>query len=269
MFADSALPRFLIGTLFIVAGIAVGVLVGYLFTTLNGDKRGLSALRLAGFLRGRLASGKRLYANVDLHGPYFAMPAIPTYRCSHMRRSGRMRNDMATITALLFDLDETLVADEASTEEALRTTCLLAQQRHGLDPQVLTCAVRQQARSLWQAAPTIGYCRAVGISSVEGLRARFLGDDPGLASLRAWAATYRYAAWSSALAVLGVQDGPLAEGLAARFVEERGARHTVFADVVPALTILKRTYALAIVTNGSPELQRAKIRGAHLVDLAV
>lgn len=175
-----------------------------------------------------------------------------------------MRNDMATITALLFDLDETLVADEASTEEALQATCLLAQQRHGLDPQVLTCAVRQQARSLWQAAPTIGYCRAVGISSVEGLRARFLGDDPCLASLRAWAATYRYEAWSSALAVLGVQDGPLAERLAARFVEERGARHTVFADVVPALTILKRTYALAIVTNGSPELQRAKIRGAHL-----
>lgn len=166
--------------------------------------------------------------------------------------------------AVLFDLDDTLVADDAATEGAFLAACVRAQERHGLDPAALTRAVRRQARRLWQAAPTIDYCRAIGISSSEGLRARFTGDDPHLATLRAWAPTYRRAAWSAALAECSVRDADLAEELAGAFIAEREARHWVFPDVAPVLTALSRTHRLALVTNGSPDLQRAKVAGAGL-----
>ncbi len=168
------------------------------------------------------------------------------------------------VVGLLFDLDDTLVADDAATEDVFLAACALARSRHGLDPAALTAAVRRHAQPLWQAAPTLGYCRTVGISSSEGLRARFTGDDPHLATLRAWAPTYRREAWSAALADHDVRNTALAEELATAFVAERGARHWVFSDVVPTLARLRPAHRLALVTNGSPDLQRAKLTGAGL-----
>jgi len=170
----------------------------------------------------------------------------------------------ASLAAVLFDLDDTLVADEAATEAAFLAACALAQVRHGLEPGGLARAVRDRARELWRGGPTITYCRAIGISSAEGLRARFLGDDPSLAALRAWAPAYRRAAWSGALAGLGVHDDAFAEELARRFVAERGARNRVYPDVIPALTALARAHRLALVTNGAPDVQRAKLAASGL-----
>ena len=104
------------------------------------------------------------------------------------------------IDAILFDLDDTLLDDTTATEEAFLIACALARDAHGLAPERLMVAVRREAGNLWRAAPTIGYCRAIGISSAEGLRAAFVGDDPHLAALRDWAPTYRRAAWSAGLA---------------------------------------------------------------------
>ena len=171
---------------------------------------------------------------------------------------------MAKTTALLFDLDDTLVADAAPTEEAFLAACALARARHGLEPADLARAVRHRARELWRAAPTIAYCRAIGISSVEGLRARFLGEDPQLVALREWAPEYRRAAWSGALAKLGMRDDALAAELALRFIAERGARNRAFPEVLPLLAALRPEYKLAIVTNGAPDLQHGKIAGAGL-----
>ena len=114
------------------------------------------------------------------------------------------------ITAVLFDLDETLVMEQASNEAAFLATCELARRRYGIDPQALTQSVRQRARELWRASPTIDYCLSIGISSWEGLWARFLGDDPGLRALREWAPAYRLEAWSGALADHRVHDAALA-----------------------------------------------------------
>lgn len=170
--------------------------------------------------------------------------------------------ESARNAAVLFDLDDTLVADEAATADAFLATCALARARYGLDPAGLATAVRRQAQHLWQAAPTLDYCRTVGISSAEGLRARFTGEDPHLAALRAWAPTYRREAWSAALAGYGVRDDTLAEELAAALAVERGTRHWVYPDVVATLTALRETQRMALVTNGSPDLQRAKLAGA-------
>jgi len=170
---------------------------------------------------------------------------------------------MAT-TAILFDLDDTLVVEEASAEASFLATCERALERYGLDPKALCQSVRHHARQLWRASPTIAYCRAIGISSWEGLWARFLGRDPNLKVLREWAPTYRREAWSRALAEYGIYDLPFAEQLAAMFQDERRSRYVVFPDVEPALKNLRKIYRLAIVTNGVPDLQREKLEGAKL-----
>lgn len=124
--------------------------------------------------------------------------------------------------------------------------------------------MREWAREAWFAAPTNAYCQAVGIASWEGLWARFPGDDPSLKALRRWAPACRREAWSRALADFGVRDAPFAERLAAIFPVERRARHVVFPDVEDTLAALRCTWLLAILTNGTPGLQREKIAGSGL-----
>lgn len=168
------------------------------------------------------------------------------------------------IRSILFDLDDTLVVEGVSADAAFLATCERAHEKHGINTEALHQSVRYHARELWRASPTITYCRAIGISSWEGLWARFLGNDPNLKRLRAWAPTYRREAWFRALADYGVSDSSFAEQLAAIFLSERRARHVVFPDVEDNLANLKKVYQLALVTNGAPDLQREKIQGANL-----
>ena len=168
------------------------------------------------------------------------------------------------ITHVLFDLDDTLVAEESSAEAAFLATCEHARRRYGVDPHALHRAVRERAREAWFAAPTSDYCRAVGVASWEGLWARFPGDDPNHEALRRWAPAYRREAWSRALEDFGVRDAPFAERLASIFPAERRARHIVFPDVEDTLAALHGAWRLAILTNGTPSLQREKIAGSGL-----
>jgi len=168
------------------------------------------------------------------------------------------------IRNIFFDLDDTLVIEEDSADAAFLATCERAHEKHGIDPKALHQTVRYHARELWRASETITYCRAIGISSWEGLWALFLGNDPNLKSLRAWAPTYRREAWSRALADHGVNDSVFAEQLSAIFWLERRSRHVVFSDVEDNLRNLRENYRLALVTNGTPDLQREKIQGANL-----
>jgi putative hydrolase of the HAD superfamily len=171
---------------------------------------------------------------------------------------------MAT-AAILFDLDDTLVVDEAAGEAALLATCVEPQKRYGLEPHALVRTVRHCARELWRAAPTFAYCRAIGLGSVEGLWAHFLGSAPQVKTLRAWAPIYRRDAWANALAAYGVRDMHLAEQLAETFQAERRARHRAFPEVDAVLRELQSRYRLAIVTNGAPYLQREKLEGVGLI----
>ena len=169
-----------------------------------------------------------------------------------------------SIRSILFDLDDTLVIEGASADAAFLTTCKRAHEKYGIDPEALHQTVRYHARQLWRASKTITYCRAIGISSWEGLWARFLGSDPNLKRLHTWAPTYRREAWSRALADHGISDLPFAEQLATVFFSERRARHIVFSDVEGNLTNLKEVYQLALVTNGAPDLQREKVQKTNL-----
>ena len=168
------------------------------------------------------------------------------------------------IKHIIFDLDDTLVVEVASAEAAFLATCENAHKQYGVDPKALHQAVRLHAGQLWRASATITYCRSIGISSWEGLWARFLGDDPNLKLLRTWAPTYRRETWFRALADHGVSDLSFAEQLSDIFLFERRARHVMFPDVKPNLKNFREIYQLALVTNGAPDLQRDKIQSTNL-----
>jgi putative hydrolase of the HAD superfamily len=170
---------------------------------------------------------------------------------------------MAT-KAIIFDLDDTLVVEEASAEAAFLATCERARERYALDPRALHRSVRQRARELWHQSPARAYCVAVGVSSWEGLWARYAGDDPNLKGLREWAPTYRHESWARALVDHGVHDPALTDELAAAFPAERRTRHVVYPDVEPVLQELQETYRMGLITNGASDLQREKLNGAGL-----
>jgi len=171
------------------------------------------------------------------------------------------------LTAIVFDLDDTLLVEVAAAEAAFLETARLAADRYGIDAQALAMAVREQARPLWYASPAREYCLRIGVSSWEGLWARYEGDDPDLKVLRDWAPTYRLGAWSAALDQLQIQDSALALALAEEFPTRRRQHHHLYSDVLPVLRSLHRRFRLGIVTNGLSCLQREKIQGVGIAPL--
>ncbi|HEY5196005.1 MAG TPA: HAD family hydrolase [Solirubrobacteraceae bacterium] len=165
---------------------------------------------------------------------------------------------------VLFDLDDTLIVEEPAALAAFAATAAVAGERHELDVAELARTARVRARELWRAAPTYPYCVRVGISSWEGLWCRFEGDDESVSALRAWSPTYRREAWTRALADARVHDDPLAEELGETFGVERRRRHETFPDVVAALTALRESNRLGLITNGASCLQREKLAASGL-----
>jgi len=164
-------------------------------------------------------------------------------------------------SAILFDLDDTLVVEDAAAAATFRAT---AASVDGVDAARLAADARGCARELWRSTPVHGYCMRVGISSSEGLWCRFISEEPNTSWLRTWSAEYRRETWARALARQGVRDGALAEALGERFAAGRRTRHEVFPDAEPVLAELRETHALALVTNGAACLQREKLAASGL-----
>lgn len=170
--------------------------------------------------------------------------------------------------ALLFDLDDTLVVEDAAATAAFEATGRFAAgARADIDAARLTVAARARARELWRASPVHAYCLRVGISSSEALWCRFEGDDAETRWLRGWSPAYRRETWRLALAERGIEDGELAAELGERFGHERRARHELFDDTLPALRELGEDHVLGLVTNGASCLQREKLDASGLGEL--
>jgi phosphoserine phosphatase len=166
--------------------------------------------------------------------------------------------------AVLFDLDETLVADSAATRDALRATAAFAIP-HSLDAETLARAAWLRANDAWARSPFQAYFEAFHISAGECLWGRFIGEDPRLRPINAWAAQYQLDCWAAALGDLGVHDEILAATLAERFRVERRARHDLlFPETRATLDAIHALYPLALVTNGAPDIQRDKLAGSGL-----
>ena len=166
--------------------------------------------------------------------------------------------------AVLFDLDETLHADSAATRAALRATIALAAAR-GADTEALVRAAWLRALDGYRASPHQDYFAEIGVSAGECLWGRFIGEDARLRPIARWAINYQLATWERALADVGLRDDILAATLAERFRVERRARHDwLFPEVSATLDRLRPTYALALITNGAPDIQRDKLARSGL-----
>lgn len=168
---------------------------------------------------------------------------------------------------IFFDLDETLVLERASVEEALIAAVQHAQERYAVDPERLSESVRMHARELWHEMPTYQYCREIGISSWEGLWGNFSGEHEKLRELHRLAAPYRINAWRRALLDCDIDDEKCARELSRRFPRERRKRHILFPEALSVLRELCNDYRLGLITNGAPGIQREKIQGAGIESL--
>lgn len=161
---------------------------------------------------------------------------------------------------VLFDLDETLIHERASTAASFAAVAAA----HGLDGSTLQAAVRAAAVPLWGAGPAAAYCGAIGISWWEGMSGPF-GPSPvaELAALHAWIPRFRAEAWAAALDRLGVRADPA--DLAAAFAADRLRRHVPYPDAVATLERLRAAgHRLGLVTNGAPDYQNLKLDGSGL-----
>ena len=168
------------------------------------------------------------------------------------------------MNALIFDLDDTLVVDEASAAAAFLDACEMARKAAGIPPDELHKTIKRVCREIWHASPARTYAVQIGISSWEALWADFAGDDDNLKVLHAWAPSYRKSSWLQAIRHHGVDNEALAMQLANAYIGSRRKRHVVYDDVMPCLNELRHAYKLGLLTNGEPGLQRRKINGAGI-----
>ncbi|MFF3922381.1 HAD family hydrolase [Paenibacillus lactis] len=166
------------------------------------------------------------------------------------------------ITAVLFDLDDTLLWDERSVEEAFEVTAEAGAAAAGVDAKELLNAVREEARSLYASYDTFAFTQMIGINPFEGLWANFTaGTQPEFRKLQELAPMYRKESWRRGLARVGVENESLAETLAERFASERRSRPYVYEETFDVLKELQGKVQLLLLTNGSPDLQQEKLDG--------
>jgi putative hydrolase of the HAD superfamily len=176
--------------------------------------------------------------------------------------AGKGENKKMTLKAVLFDLDDTLLWDARSVEEAFRATCEEAAVHASVDPKSLEEAVRKEARALYESYETFPFTQMIGINPFEGLWANFTeGENEYFRKLEQLAPGYRTEAWTRGLQALGIEDRDLGYRLGELFPAERRARPLVYEETFQVLDALKTQYRLLLLTNGAPDLQKEKIAG--------
>ncbi len=162
------------------------------------------------------------------------------------------------LRAVLFDLDDTVIVDEAVSREAFEAVARYARNKHGAEEARFACDAAEQARVLWAAGPCYAFCRYLGISAFECLWGRFEGDGE-FTDLRKWAFAFREQVFDHALRQQMIESVEGSRDLAVAFGRERRLLQRLMPDAREVLTRLSARYALGLLTNGAPDLQREKI----------
>jgi putative hydrolase of the HAD superfamily len=164
-----------------------------------------------------------------------------------------------TVRAVLLDLDDTLIVEEAHARAQLRATAGVA----GVDPDVWEALVLEIARSEWHASEHYPACRDLGIASWEGLWATFDGAHPLIAPLRGFVGTYRTTTWSRALERAG-KNPELGPELSRIYVEGQRSGHPLAPGAADLVRRAVSIGPVAVVTNGPPDIQRLKLEQTGL-----
>jgi len=171
------------------------------------------------------------------------------------------------IKALLFDLDDTLIVDEAVSAAALDATAQHAMKEVGASVETFRRDARAHAKRLHAASPVYPYCRRIGISAFECLWGKFLGDTPDLAALREWSQKFRVQVFDATLRSQEIDGGEAGAELAETFAAQRRKLQRLMPDAREVLTRLSKKYLTGLLTNGAPDLQREKLLNSGLEPL--
>lgn len=171
------------------------------------------------------------------------------------------------ITTILLDLDDTILHDHDATTRAFSIVRDRAVEVAGVDGEAFIADVKHIARDVWMSGPFPEWLHAIGTSEIEGLRARFNGEDEHWAHMREFGPQFRRETWTRALAKHGCDDAALSADLDALFEQARGEANPFMDQAEDVLRDLKTRYKLGMVTNGIPDVQRIKINATGLADL--
>ena len=174
------------------------------------------------------------------------------------------------LRAILFDLDDTLLVDEAVSYEALEEVARQAKEKFHIDPNLFVSNAVAIAQALWQVEKCYPFCRSIGISAFEGLWGNFLGDSKELTRLRKCSQRYREQVFLIALHAQRSRISNskiVARSLAQQFSLIRRQQQRLFPKTREVLEQLSSQFKLGLLTNGAPDLQREKIAASGCEDL--
>jgi putative hydrolase of the HAD superfamily len=137
------------------------------------------------------------------------------------------------VTAVFFDLDDTLLDDTISSERSAALAASELAADRGVDADDLAAAYMDAAMDFW-----------------EHLKPKAPKPAPG---------ALRPALWRKALKAKGIDDPALAKRLAQRYDVIRLERVELFPETLPVLSQLHGRYKMAIITNGFAETHEEKI----------
>ena len=173
---------------------------------------------------------------------------------------------MPELKAVLFDLDDTLIPEMEPEREALLVVCGLVAEKYGADAEQMLETIDESCHRLWAQWETPIVYSDISYSVWEGLwgpsdsLGSDMGNDPETIS------KYKRETWDQVLATHGVQDTELRDEIIERHRVERVKRLNPYSGIVEILEQVKTKYPLAVVTNGSPAVQRFKLSESGLAD---
>lgn len=150
---------------------------------------------------------------------------------------------MAAITAIFFDLDGTLVDDDANWPRSVTATVNAVTDRHmTIDAEELEAAYYRNSERVWK--------------EVQDADISPFGDMD--------ATTLTTRVWTGALADIGVDDDVVLSRAVGTYHRLRNTGLSKFGDVDDCLNVLQTEYRLAVITNGHAETQQPKLDSAEL-----
>ena len=148
---------------------------------------------------------------------------------------------MAPIAAVFFDLDGTLLDDDANWKRSVPATVNAVTDRHPhIDAEELEEAYFRNSRKVWD--------------EIRGAEVSPFGDMD--------ATTISTSVWNGALADIGIDDEEILNRAVGTYHRLRNTGLVAFDDVEECLGILRSKYRLGVITNGHSETQQPKLNSA-------